>query len=292
MRLSSRLALGTAQFGLRYGIANRTGQVAHGEAARIVERARSAGLDTIDTAIAYGDSESTLGEVGVAAWCIVSKLPPIPPGVADVEEWVERLLTESLGRLRVPALYGLLLHRSADLAGPHGDAIARALQSARQRKLVSKIGVSIYSPDELDALADRFAPDLVQSPYNVIDRRLETSGWLARLRNSGVEVHTRSAFLQGLLLMNDGRPAGFGRWDPLWVKWNEWLRDTGIDPVRACLGFALHNARIDRVVIGVDDSAQLQEILDVVDQPFIEPPPELSSDDRDLVEPTRWPVRA
>lgn len=77
---SRRLALGTAQFGMRYGVANRVGQVPAGEARRILERARTAGMDTLDTAAAYGASETLLGSVGVADWIVVTKLPPCPRG--------------------------------------------------------------------------------------------------------------------------------------------------------------------------------------------------------------------
>lgn len=102
-----RLALGTVQFGLAYGVANRVGQPSEDSAAAIVAAARRAGIDTLDTAIAYGDSERRLGEIGVDGWRVVTKLPPMPAGTSDVGEWVRRSVDGSLARLGVTRAMGL-----------------------------------------------------------------------------------------------------------------------------------------------------------------------------------------
>ncbi len=219
--MSARLVLGTVQLGMAYGIANRDGQVSAEEAAAILAQAREGGIRTLDTAIAYGESEQRLGQIGVRDWQVISKLPPIPAGTSDVRAWVRSSLEGCLMRLGIPRLHGLLLHRSQDLIGPHAATLGAALEEVKAEGRVSKLGVSIYSPDELEPLYSRFALDLVQAPFNVVDRRLETSGWLARLRSGGTEVHVRSAFLQGFLLMPPAeRPAHFARWNTLWATWD------------------------------------------------------------------------
>jgi aryl-alcohol dehydrogenase-like predicted oxidoreductase len=287
--MSQRLALGTVQFGLPYGIANATGQVARDDAAAILRDASSAGVDMLDTAIGYGDSERRLGEIGVAGWRIVSKLSGIPESCVDVESWAHDSVDGTLARLRVSALHGLLLHRSLELCGPRGDELRRALESVRASGKVAKIGVSVYGPDELDALAGMGPFDLVQAPFNVFDRRMQTSGWLARLSSGGTEIHTRSAFLQGLMLMPESeRPARFRRWQPLWTAWSQWLAAEGATPLEACLRFVLSEPLIDRVIVGVDRVGQLREILGTLDRPALVPPTSLASDDPDLINPARW----
>jgi aryl-alcohol dehydrogenase-like predicted oxidoreductase len=289
--MTRRLALGTVQFGLRYGIANQTGQVTRDEAASILEHAWAAAMDTLDTAIGYGQSEQRLGEIGVGCWQIISKLPAVPAECTDVAAWVRESLDGALTRLRVPRLYGLLLHRSQELSAPHGAALYRALVAAREEGKVTRIGVSIYAPEELDALVPRCSLDLVQAPFNILDRRLDSSGWLRRLTDAGTEVHVRSAFLQGLLLMSaDRRPPRFQRWQTLWDRWHEWLRETQLTPVQACLGFVLSQPEIARVVIGVDSLTQLEEILRAADAPRVTPPPQLASADLSLIDPSRWSV--
>lgn len=232
----NRLALGTVQFGLPYGVANQQGQVSLEEARAILEHAQAAGLDTLDTAIAYGNCEERLGEIGVSQWQVISKLPAIPEGCIDVAAWTRECVAASLRRLGIDQLRGLLLHRPEQLLAPQGDALYFALTHLKNDGLVQKIGVSIYGSEELNALNAKFRFDIVQAPLNLFDRRLIDSGWLARLSQQGTEVHVRSVFLQGLLLMQPaGRPEKFNRWQPLWDRWQQWLADTKLTPLQACL---------------------------------------------------------
>jgi aryl-alcohol dehydrogenase-like predicted oxidoreductase len=289
MALNNRLALGTVQFGLPYGVANQVGQVGSDEVAAILEHAWTAGLDTLDTAIVYGESEQRLGEVGVGQWRVITKLPAMPEKHDDVGAWVQESVLGALKRLRIPKLHGLLLHRSQQLLGAQGGTIYRALLTLKEQGKVDKIGVSIYDPDELDALWAHFQFDLVQAPFNIIDRRLATSGWLSRMHQAGIEIHVRSVFLQGLLLMEPtNRPATFRHWQLLWDQWHRWLDEQSMTPVQACLGFAMSQPEISRVVVGVDSLKQLQEILASVEAPNVMPPAALMSGDLNLINPSHW----
>lgn len=284
-----RIALGTAQFGLDYGIANHKGQVSLGKAKVILRYAHDNGLDTLDTAMAYGDAERRLGEIGIGGWRVVSKLPVLPKGTSSVANWVTQVVADSLQRLRTERLYGLLLHRPDDLLSSRGKTLYGVLQGLKTRGLVEKIGISVYGPDELDNICNHFDVDLVQAPLNVLDRRLVESGWLSRLLRRGTEVHVRSVFLQGLLLMPAGsRPARFRRWQELWDRWQTWLASTGLSPLSACLGFALNQPGIDRVIVGVEDLSQLQEILTAASVCIPALPDDLCSGDLDLINPSRW----
>ena len=284
-----KLALGTVQFGLNYGIANKQGQVSHEEAQSILDHARASGMDTLDTAIAYGDSERRLGEIGIRDWQVISKLPAIPESCTDVTAWVRESVFSSLERLRIPKLRGLLLHRSQELVGPQGDALYRALIAFKDQGKVEKIGVSIYGPDELDTLWPHYQLDLVQAPFNVVDHRFATSGWLARLHQAGTEIHIRSVFLQGLLLMEPARrPETFNRWQPLWDKWQHWLDDQSLTPLQACLGFVLTQPEIDRVVVGVDSRKQLEEILSAAKTMGVSVSQSFATEDLLLINPSNW----
>ncbi len=284
-----RLALGTVQFGTSYGVANASGQVSLEEARRILAHARANGIDMLDTAIAYGDSEARLGVIGVANWRVVSKLPALPPEIANVAEWVRAGVRGSLSRLGKSSLYALLLHRPEQLLSSQGDALYRALQAVKSEGLVGRIGISIYEPAELDGLVDRFPVDVVQAPFNVVDRRLIESGWLARLKARGAELHVRSVFLQGLLLMPAAeRPQKFQRWRSLWDGWDGWLAQTGLSPLEACVRYVLSFAEVDAAVVGVDSATQLAQIVDAGrgDLPLV--PAGLGCSDADLLNPARW----
>lgn len=280
-----KLALGTVQFGLRYGIANTGGQVPPQEISAILGTARASAIDTLDTAIAYGDSETRLGEASVDDFKVVSKLPKLDAG-ADA---IDAMVRSSLERLGVSALDGLLLHRAEDLAGSEGSAIFAAMVDLKERGVVRKIGVSVYDPTELSEIVPRYSLDLVQAPFNVLDQRLVTSGWLDRLKDAGIEVHTRSAFLQGLLLMRpDARPAVFARWRDVWATWDDWVAEAGTTALAAALRVALAQPGVDRVLVGVDSDLQLRDILRSAGESGPIPPTSLAVDDIDLINPARW----
>lgn len=284
----NRLALGTAQFGLDYGVANRRGQIPRSEAREILDLAAARGIDTLDTATAYGDSEQRLGAIGVQKWQIVSKLPPLPDGCQNIPRWVSDSVRGSLNRLNVESLHGVLFHRPQQLSGKAGDALYASLERQKRDGLVGKIGVSIYEPTELEALND-YGLDIVQAPLNVVDRRLIDSGWLSRLSKQGTEVHVRSVFLQGLLLMPPtDRPERFSRWGELWSFWEHWLSETGLSPLEACLRYSLSFDQVDRVIVGVDGIRQLEEVVMASEGPPPEVPPALMSRDIDLIDPSRW----
>lgn len=282
-----RLALGTVQMGLPYGIANTVGQVPAAHVCQMLRTARDAGLDTLDTAIAYGDSESRLGQAGVDGFRIVTKLPEVPLDV-DVTSWVMAQIQGSLQRLGVQAVYAVLLHRPQQLKDARGQEIASALQLIKHQGLTQKTGVSIYGPEDLNGLKIN-SLDLVQAPYNLLDQRLFTSGWAQRLVDRGVEIHTRSVFLQGLLLMSvQDRPTQFDRWNGVWVQLADWLTSNRLNPLQACLGFALAQPSISKVVVGAETVEQFEQLLAVAQAATPANWPDLQCEDVDLIHPSNW----
>ena len=284
-----KLALGTVQFGQSYGVANKAGQIPAAEATAILEYAASIGINMLDTAVGYGNSEQRLGEIGILDWQVVSKIPAVPDGCGDISGWVTECVQSSLQRLGLPRLYALLLHKPQQLLGADGGQIYGALQQLRETGLVQKIGASIYAPAELDDLCRRYEFDVVQAPFNLLDRRLIESGWMSRLANSGVELHVRSIFLQGLLLMpSSDRPAKFNRWQAHWSAYSDWLRSAELTPLQACVRHSLSFPEVTRVIVGVDNSDQLRSIFEAASGPVPSPPSALRVHDFDLLNPSVW----
>lgn len=287
----NRIALGTVQFGLPYGIANQTGQVTREEAGLMLDYAASCGITILDTAIAYGESEACLGAVGVKNFKVISKLPSLPDNILaeDVRGWVQNQVSASLSRLDVPALYGLLLHNSSQLTGRFAAPLAAALLELKSQGLVDKLGVSIYAPQELEVIDKVLPYDLIQAPFNLLDRRLLHSGWLRHLKERGVEVHTRSTYLQGLLLMPSGAiPNAFSQWAGLLHRWHQWLAQHDLSALQACLAFTLSHSEIDQVVVGADSLKHLEQILTAAPSEIGSELPDLTCDDLNLIDPSRW----
>jgi aryl-alcohol dehydrogenase-like predicted oxidoreductase len=284
-----RIALGTAQLGQRYGITNQSGPPADSEVLAMMDVMRGAGCDTLDTAMSYGDSEGVLGALGVRDFRVITKLPPLPLEPAGTRAWVREKVQRSLDRLRVTTLHGLLLHRPSDASGARANDLLDALASLKSEGVVEKIGVSVYEPDELAKVEGALKLDIVQAPYNVLDRRFADSGWFDRLRAAGTEIHVRSVFLQGLLLLEEARlPSAFLHWRPLWRRWCEWAGQQGIDNLTAALGFVLKNRNIARVVIGAETAAQLRQIVASAAALKNDVPAEIATNDLNLINPVNW----
>jgi aryl-alcohol dehydrogenase-like predicted oxidoreductase len=289
--MSSRLTIGTVQFGLDYGVANKSGQVSRKDAKSIISLARLSGIDALDTAISYGESETCLGAIGLGGFKVITKLPPIPGNITDVATWVYDQMEESLYRLNLTSVYGLLLHHSQQLLGSKGKDLSRAIQQLKIRGKVQKIGVSIYAPSELDRLMGVCKIDIVQAPFNLIDQRLEKSGWLQKLYNSGVEVHVRSVFLQGLLLMTTSEvPEKFKYWQPLLNTFHNWLIDNNISALQACIGFVHAHPQIAKIVVGVDSKEQLKQLIQVEKLPKNIIWPNINCSDENLINPSSWDI--
>lgn len=288
--MANKIALGTVQFGMNYGIANKQGKVPESEAAAILSFARANSIDLLDTAIGYGVSEETLGKLAVDDFNVVTKLPPLSAERVELQAWVEEQVKGSMIRLGVNTLYGLLLHRSQDLQGEFGRQLAEALHGLKSKGLVQKIGVSIYDPSELVYVTRLLKLDLVQAPLNLVDRRLETSGWLSQLKEMGIEVHTRSAFLQGLLLMPRAKiPVKFERWSHLWDAWARRLVEVGKTASSICLSYPLSHPEVDRVVVGVDSLAHLSALVyEAHNRIVTDDWAFMSMEDEQLINPSRW----
>ena len=286
-----KLAIGTATFGMNYGTFNSFGQIDTNQANQILALAIDKNIDTIDTAISYGESEKVLGSIGVQNWKIISKIPPVEIGTASISQWVDSQVNESLKRLNIPKIYALLLHQPEQLRKPYGSKIWSALCELKKQKRVSKIGYSIYDPSELDDLWTEFKPDIIQAPFNLIDRRMLTSGWLNKLHDRNCEVHVRSVFLQGLLLSKTSNmPKFFKAWSSLWDNYIEWQAAQNISPLEACMGFVLSFPQISKIIVGVDSLRQFEQVVNCKFPGLRNFPEEISTDDINLINPRKWEI--
>jgi len=287
----SKIALGTVQFGIDYGINSMRGQVKPSEVEDILNYAHCQNINLLDTAPAYGNSEQVLGGVNVKNFKVVTKTRHFENaeiGVHEIE-LIEKDFTRSLVDLKQDSVYGVLVHNADDLLKPGSDKIFDKLQELKQEKKIEKIGVSIYDRNQLQAILENFEIDLVQLPFNILDRRLIDGGMLSILKNKGIEVHARSIFLQGLLLMSEQhRPDKFNRWSGLWKIWHEWLNDNQITALEATIRHAISLPEISKVLVGVDTKDQLKEIITASSGTLPSIPDEMFTNDVNLLNPSNW----
>ena len=212
-KYASKLGLGTAQWGMQYGVSNKQGQTSLNEVHRILKVAHSAGILLLDTASLYGNAEHALGQSNLSSFRVITKTPKFGKELvskADVDCLVQTF-TVSLQKLGLKSAHGLLIHDVDDIFASNGSQLIDALKQLKSQGLVSKIGISVYSSSQIQKVLHCFNPDIIQLPINVLDQRLIQDGTIAHLSGLGVEVHARSAFLQGLLLMSILQLPSMGR---------------------------------------------------------------------------------
>jgi aryl-alcohol dehydrogenase-like predicted oxidoreductase len=256
-----KLGLGTVQFGFDYGVANFDGRVTESEAHKILVLAADNGMEVIDTAAAYGESEAVLGRClpRSSNFRIVTKTCPMREcnDRAEGSRWVLEGFGRSLENLLVDRVDALLVHHISDLLGPGGCEIVDTLVDLKRSGRVSKIGFSAYGAADIDAAMAIHDFDLVQLPLNVFDQRLIAGGQLSRLKNQGLEVHVRSVFLQGLLLMDlPSVPDYFAPITPKIKAWHRALAEQGLTLLEGAFAF-VRTLDVDVVLIGVDSASQL-----------------------------------
>lgn len=252
--MSARLALGTAQFGLAYGINNTRGRIPATEVKQILQEAAAAGIDTIDTAYAYGESEKAIGAAldDSMSFRIVTKFP-----ARDSRRHPLAIWRESCERLGHRPVYGYLLHNYA--AFVDRLHLVDFLQELRAQGHVQRTGFSLYHPDELRDIFDRGLPfEIVQVPFSVLDQRFLP--YFPELHKRGIEIHIRSVFLQGLVFRDPAALPEFFR--PAVGALNR-LHDASrvlqLGVAEFCLGFCLAQAHVDRVIVGVDSLQNLRQ---------------------------------
>jgi len=254
-----KLALGTVQFGIDYGITNKHGRVSQQKADPIIDHyCQSVTAPLLDTAIEYGIAEQVIGRHlanGTAQPGIVTK-------INCPAENMENEFKASLGQLGVDQVYGLLVHDASVLMGYSGNKILEKLKSFQDRGWVDKIGASVYGGHQIEAFLKFKELNLIQLPFSIFDDRLLTSGILGKLHADGCEVHARSIFLQGIALMPSGHlPDFLSALNPSLEILDKHAIENEMSRLELALSFVLSQPTIDRIVVGVTSLQELEEIL-------------------------------
>jgi aryl-alcohol dehydrogenase-like predicted oxidoreductase len=256
----SKIALGTVQFGLDYGVSNLSGQVAIDEVRNILTFAENNEIDLLDTAPGYGNSEQVLGRCGINNYQVITKTISLENDVDKVIDGFYRSL-KNLGRKQVK---GLLVHDIGNIKNKQFDVLFSKLNELKLKGMIKKIGFSTYTPEQVNFLLENFDFDLIQVPFNVFDTRLIQGGQLQALKRKGVEIHARSVFLQGVLLDFDNLSDYFSTWNKQFAEYQVTVKGSGLSLIEYALNFALSAKEIDKVLVGVNNTNQLKEIIQSV----------------------------
>ena len=281
-----KLALGTVQFGVKYGINNISGVPSDVELESILMLAKLAGIKLLDSAQGYGNAEERLGKFIGNDFQVITKFKKLESLYPFHKE-----LRESLNKLNIDFVYGYMAH--------DGDLLIenpkwwQGLQEAKSNGLVKKIGYSLYTINQLESLlAKQMIPDLIQFPFNIFDRRF--SPYMSELASLGVEIHIRSVYLQGLLQFDPMKlPGNLKLLQPNLIKVQEIGAKYNLSISELCLGFAISNPFINKVVIGIDNESQLAENIFIsqnieLSNEIIDELLSIEIDNDNLLNPSNW----
>ncbi|MCK5023201.1 MAG: aldo/keto reductase [Candidatus Aenigmarchaeota archaeon] len=258
----SRLVLGTAQLGLPYGIANKTGQPDQAVATAIIREAWNQGIREFDTAQGYGTSEKVLGkalyELDISNEAkIITKFDPNLDHLNASD--MSRALDESLDRLGVQSFYGIMLHRE-EMLSLWDKGLGKILHDFVLSGGVKKIGVSVYLPDKAIKALKTEGIDMVQLPTNILDRRFENSGVFQLVDEKRKTIYIRSVFLQGLILMNSREiPEKMASTKPVIEKIESLSDQFGLSRQEIALGYIKSEMPNAHVIFGAETPSQVRE---------------------------------
>jgi len=287
--MRNKIILGSANFNQTYGVKKNI--IKKREIKKLFSLASRNKIKTIDTSPLYDQSEKIIGSLNNNRFKIISKIPKIPLNIKrkNISKWIKTKTMASLNNLKIKKFECLLLHNSDSLLKKNGDEIYRGIKKMKKKKLTNKIGISIYDYNKLEKILKKFKFDLIQAPFNVLDRRLAEAGWLKKLKNKNIEVHARSVFLQGILLSKRNQlPKKLKKLNKSWKIWENWLKESKLKPLQVCLSFVFNQHQLDGVIIGYNNNNQLKQTLKLKHKEKNFLIPDLNIKNKKLIDPRKW----
>ena len=281
-QLKKKIIIGSANFTQKYG-ADLIKITSH-EIKKILNLAKKNNICKIDTAESYLKDKKIFKNIN-KKFKFLSKISPDYKWTSL--EFCQKKLNDHFNNLNTKKIQTLLLHDSEILFTKHGTKIFRNLEDLKKKKYFQKIGLSIYDTDCLNYTTSNFDLDVVQCPYNILDKRILTTGWFDKLKDLGIETHVRSIFLQGLLVNKSVyKKKYFKKWQKQISEWFMFLENNKISPIDYCLSDLLQND-FDKIIIGINNFYSLKEIINFKminkNKMF-----DLKIDDLKLIDPRKW----
>ena len=285
----SKIAIGTVQFGMLYGIANKNGQVKKNEIFRILDFAYNNGINTIDTAKMYGSSEQRVGYYlknnTRQNWSIITK-------VNGKVNSLKNQINDSICKLNTTPEV-VLAHSVADYLNP---VFCNELHQLKDTKSIKKVGVSLYTIDEAHKVLSSLRPDVIQCPLNILDTRLCRNGILDEIKTREIEIHIRSVFLQGLFFLSEDK---LKQHFPDVVTTINRLKmlslDMGLTLAELSLLWVCSLEQVDKVIIGVDNVTQLKAhqktLKKKVGPAVFEKALSIEYENDKILNPSLWPAK-
>ena len=279
----NKIIIGTTQFGLPYGISNTKGITNKSSINKILNLSRKKKIRNLYTSNYYGKANKVLGKNNLKKFNIILKFKENDFLKKNIINEIKK--SSKVLRMKISVV---IVDKFESIPKEKAKKIYKHLQDLKRKKLINKFGFSIYSFKNLKKICTKFKPDIIQCPYNIIDRRIEKNNYPNFFQKKKIEVHIRSIFLQGLLLMDFKKiPKKFYPWKKFFFIWHNWIKKENITAVNACYSFVSKSKFISKILIGVNNFSQFEEIINIKVKKKLRFP-KISSQSENLINPNNW----
>tara|TARA_B100001057_G_scaffold483901_1_gene561258 strand:+ start:82 stop:963 length:882 start_codon:yes stop_codon:yes gene_type:complete len=289
-----KLILGCANFGNRYGLKEK--KLSYTKISKIISKAKKLGINHYDTANDYKDSEKFIGKKIINIYknkkpLIDTKIPKkikIKNSISNIKSSTEI----SLKKLNIKTINTLYVHDSTQLLNKNGKIVYRDLVYLKKKKLIKNIGISVYTPQELIKILKKFKIDVVQAPFNILDKRFTSLKISKLLKSNNCKLIARSIFLKGVLLKRrSALHTYFDKWSNIFKKIETESRGQKLSIKQHTLKTINREKKIDNFIIGVSNENQIKEIFNILKNLKNKPLKKLNVPnvvDNKLINPKYW----
>ena len=258
--MKNKIGIGTANFGSQYGVNKKKISIA--SAKKIIGFLKKNKIKLIDTSSEYPGAEEILGNLNISSFKVVTKIK-IPTNFVKTDiTKIEKRFFLSLKKLKTKKVYGLLIQNCDQLLKKNGKYFYNFFLRLKKRGIIFKLGFSVYSTRTLIKLNKKFKYDIVQIPINIINQDFLEKDLLEKLKRKKIEIHSRSSFLQGLLLMNkNSLPKKYLNYKNILTDIDLFFKRNNYEKLNFLLNFSLNIKQVDKVIIGVDNLKQIKKLI-------------------------------
>ncbi len=277
----SKIILGTAQFGKGYGISCDTEKSAFSKFNKIKKICSDEKIDTADISDKYYNL------------FVYNKLKKtFKKKIYKISDITNKNFKKKIDKIIYSEndAYCIMIHNPSILKKKFFLNVVDYLIKRKNERRFRKIGISIYNIEEFWHSIKVFGKnlDIIQLPINIIDRRFLQKKIVNKIKKEGIEIHARSVFLQGMLIMKI-RPAYFDKWKFFFRNWD---KEKKLDKINICLNFIKKIKFIDKVIVGSEDEKQLKYTVNFFKKKIkntkIYNYKNFYSKELNLINPTKW----
>ena len=263
--IRKKLIIGSANFGLNYGIKNNFNKLSFEKIKKILKYAEKNKIQMVDTASSYGDAELKIGKAKLKNFKYISKIKISKKKKKDINKEISRQFNKTLKNLNKKKIYGVLIHNLLRLNNYQLQSAFEFLYLLKKNKKISKLGFSTYGDYKIKYILSRFNVDIIQTSVNVLDNRAFSKELLKLYKRKKIKIHARSIFLQGLLIsqkLNVPKKIK-SEWNKNKKIWFDFCNEKKFDPIRLAVNYVLQKKNVDKIILGFDVKDQLVNILNM-----------------------------